>query len=288
MAANDHPDAPHPTSFEMVRRRPSPEIAHLVCALSGYRETAPGQFRQRETASLVVPLIISLGSPFRIALGRDPAESDRQPSFAAGLYAGPVHIESDGAAECIQLDFTPLGAFRFFGGAIPQLTARMVDIGDILGPEGERLRQRLGEEPCWDRRFRLLEAFVARRTMHDPSGEIVFAYRELARSAGSVPIGTLSSSIGWSRKHFTERFRREIGLPPKSVARMMRFHHACRLAQRGGNGWAMIAAESGYADQAHLVRDFAELAGETPRAWARRMAMADGRLYRAPDAFADW
>ena len=102
--------------------------------MTGYRETARGRFSQREAASLVVPLIISFGTPFLIALGREPDAADRQPSFAAGLYAGPVLIESDGGAECVQVDFTPLGAYRFFGGAVVDLAARMVDMVRRAGP----------------------------------------------------------------------------------------------------------------------------------------------------------
>ena len=92
----------------------------------------------------MVPLIISFGTPFTIALGREPDAADRQRSFAAGLYAGAVYIESDGGAECVQVDFTPLGAFRFFGSAMVDLAARMIDIDDVLGSDGTRLRERLG------------------------------------------------------------------------------------------------------------------------------------------------
>ena len=134
----------------------------------------------REASPLRVPLIISLGTPFLIALGRDPDPADRQPSFASGLSIGPVHIESDGGAECVQVDFTPLGAYRFFGGAVVDLAARMVDIGDVLGSEGRLLHQRLGEMRCWQRRFDLLEEFVVSRASHLPSPEIAFAYRRLA------------------------------------------------------------------------------------------------------------
>jgi len=64
-------------------------MADLISGMSGYHEMARGRFCQRETPPLVVPLIISLGTPFLIALGRDPDAAGRQPSFAAGLYAGP-------------------------------------------------------------------------------------------------------------------------------------------------------------------------------------------------------
>src|SRR6476469_8960816 len=141
-------DVTAPVAFQLVRRAPSQRTSGLISGMAGYRETARGRFSQRETASLVVPLIISFGTPFLIALGREPEAADRQPSFAAGLYAGPVLIESDGGAECVQVDFTPLGAYRFFGGAVVDLAARMVDIGDVLGHEGLKLRERMGATDC--------------------------------------------------------------------------------------------------------------------------------------------
>jgi AraC-like DNA-binding protein len=276
------PDLAAPVAFELARRPPSQRTAGLISGMTGYRETARGRFRQREAAPLAVPLIISFGSPFGIALGRDPDAADRQRSFAAGLYAGAVYIESDGGAECVQVDFTPLGAYRFFGGAVVDLAARMIELGDVLGTEGARLRERLGATNGWQRRFDIVEDFVADRASHLPSPEIEFAYRRLARSGGATRIATLAEEIGWSRKHLVDRFRSEFGLAPKAVARMMRFHQACRLARTGtSSGWAGIAADSGFADQAHLVREFTALAGEPPTAWARRLALTDARLTAA-------
>ncbi|MGY3584582.1 AraC-like DNA-binding protein [Bradyrhizobium sp. USDA 4341] len=273
-----------PVAFEFVQRAPSPRTAGLIAAMTGYRETAAGRFAQRQTAPLIVPLIISFGSPFLIALGREPEASDRQQSFAAGLYAGPVYIESDGHAACVQVDFTPLGAYSFFGGAVTELAGRMIELEDVLGHDGRHLREQLGAMSCWQRRFDLIEAFVLRRAGHTPSPEIAFAYRRLARSAGAISITALAGEIGWSRKHLVGRFRSELGLAPKSLARMMRFHRASRLAQSGSRlGWAGIAAESGYADQAHLAREFVEFAGEPPTAWARRQALTGGRLVRSED-----
>jgi AraC-like DNA-binding protein len=277
-------DQAPPFAFELARRAPSQRMAGLIVGMTGYREMARGRFLQREAASLVVPLIISFGTPFLIALDREPDADDRQPSFAAGLHAGPVFIESDGGAECVQVDFTPLGAYRVFGRAVVDLAARMVDIGDVLGREGRTLRERLGAASGWHNRFDLIEDFVAGRANHVPSPEIDYAYRRLARSAGGARIAALASEIGWSRKHLVDRFRSELGLAPKSIARMMRFHRACRFARGGASsGWAGIAAESGYADQAHLAREFASLAGETPTAWARRLALTDSRLLRPLD-----
>lgn len=267
--------------FEIMRRAPCTGLAGMITGMTGYHELVPGDWLHHETASLVVPLIISFGSPFLIALDRDPGRDDRQPSFAAGLHPGPVRIRSDGRAECLQVDFTPLGAFRFFGGALADLTSRMVDLADILGADGRSLRDGLGNLTDWEPRFDLIEAFLLARDRHRPSAGLGYAYARLARSAGVERISALAESVGWSRKHLAARFRAELGVGPKTIARVMRFERACRLARAAG-GWAAVAADSGYADQAHLTREFGALAGESPRAWARRTALTNPQLLRDP------
>jgi AraC-like DNA-binding protein len=270
-------------AFAVIRRQPSNRTRHLLSAITGYREMRPALHHQRETAGLVVPLVISIGTPFRIALGREPEEADRVGSFAAGLYAGPVNIRSDGGAECVQVDFTPLGAYRCLGGAVVDLSQRMIDLGDVFGAPGRRLVERIRATPSWQCRFDLVEAFVGERDAFAPSPGIDFAYRRLAESAGTIGIAALADEIGWSRTYLAGRFRAEIALGPKRVARMMRFQQACGLAQtEAGSSWAAIAAACGYADQAHLVRDFVEMAGEPPGAWARRVMLRDPRLARDP------
>jgi transcriptional regulator GlxA family with amidase domain len=79
----------------------------------------------------------------------------------------------------------------------------------------------------------------------------------------------IASDIGWSRKHLARRFTNEVGLAPKTLALMLRFHRACGLARTGAlAGWAAIAVEAGYADQAHLTRDFTLTIGVSPARYA--------------------
>lgn len=183
-----------------------------------------------------------------------------------------MFVASDGAAECLQVDFTLPGAYRFFGGMVADLANRLVDLADALGRDGPALRERLGNLPDWPRRFALVEAFILRRLGRAPSEPVTHAYRLLLRDHGTLRIGALAAEIGWSRKHLLHRFRAEMGLGPKALARMLRFHQACRLAQEPGSEWAQVAAAGGYADQAHLAREFIDMAGESPQAWARRQA----------------
>ena len=75
---------------------------------------------------------------------------------------------------------------------------------------------------------------------------------------------------GWSRRHVTERFRRQLGVSPKAYARLLRFEHASALLNEKPRGRTLadVAMEAGYYDQSHLTRDFVALAGMTPGAVA--------------------
>lgn len=226
----------------------------------------------RQPAALVVPLVVSIGTPFAIALSRPPDDGDARSSFAAGLHAGPVHIHSDGNAAAVQADLHPLAAFRLFGGAAPALSSAMVPLADLFGRDGRTLVERVGNAATADARLAALTAFVAARLGPPPSAETEATWRALHRSGGTARIEAVAQSLGVSRKRLSARFKAEMGVGPKTAARLLRFAHARRLAAVDDGGWAGIAAAAGFADQAHLAREFAALAGEPPTAWAARAA----------------
>ncbi|MBZ9732297.1 MULTISPECIES: helix-turn-helix domain-containing protein [unclassified Mesorhizobium] len=259
--------------FEMVRRKPAASLAGVVTDICGYRETRLGHFRIVEYASLTVPLVISFAEAFAIGLGHSPGDNDRHASFVAGLYAGPVMIESFGGACCVQVNFTPLGARQFFGLPMSELRDRMVGLDDALGFDGIALRERLGEASDWNARFDIAEGFITSRLVEANalSPEIAWAYRAVIASGGRTRISTLAGEIGWSRRHLAARFTDAIGIGPKTLSRIVRFNRALSLSKRQDDDWAGIAADCGYADQAHLVREFRQLAGETPTGLAASM-----------------
>lgn len=93
-----------------------------------------------------------------------------------------------------------------------------------------------------------------------------WAWRQLARHSGRIPVSSLASGIGWSRAHFTQCFRAEFGLSPKT-ARIFRFEHACRALKADPRHLANVAHSCGYYDQAHMTREWQALAGLSPRQW---------------------
>lgn len=275
---------PHPTApsrrpdaiivatgaFTMVKVSPPSGLEGLVVELALYRETSGKPIRQVESASLVVPLLIGFADPFKIAIGRAPTGADGFHSFTSGLTLRPVNILSAGNCSCLQINLTPPGARRFFGLPMSELTGQMVALDDLGDAPLARLRRQLGDEPDWDRRFALAEAFLFARMQGtaEPSRATAWAYQRIVATGGRASVSRLAREVDWSRKHLAARFHDEIGLPPKQVARIARFQSAQKLAASGKTeGWADIAAACGYADQAHLAREFRGFAGATPSAW---------------------
>jgi len=138
----------------------------------------------------------------------------------SGLFAGHVVIDSTGASACVQVNFTPLGAFRFFGVPVGELCGRMVPLEDMSDAGLGELRRRLEDTADWNQRLKLAEAFIAARLRRAPAEHpaTAAAFRTLCAGYGEVPVATVAARVGWSRKQLAQRFRDEVGLPPKAVA----------------------------------------------------------------------
>ena len=259
--------------WELVRAEPAPDLVGAVIGYTGYRETGAPGLTRLEPATTIIPLIINFGAPFVTTMA-DGAQA-KPAGFPAGVIDRPVLVSSQGAAACVQIDFTLAGAYRFFHLDPREMAGRIVALED-LGLGGQ-LVERLESAPTWDRRFALVEAFVRHRlaTGRDLSVEIAGAVTML--HGGGVRIRDIAAAIGWSERHLARRFAAETGVRPKTVARILRFETARRRMTRAqSGGWADIALASGYADQAHLIREFRLLSGLCPTAMLAQDASMPG------------
>ena len=219
-------------------------------------------------------VIVNLGAPF----GGLPG------SFVAGLEDTASVVEYGGSWSCLDLKFTPLGAYTLLGLPMEEITGQVVDIADVLGPEGRRMVEAVTAAPTWRYRFALLDDFLLRRAMDGPvpSAEVTQAWRRLTGSGGRVPIGALAAEVGWSNRHLIAKFKEQVGLAPKSLARILRFTHLLDLLGRTEHvQWDRLAVECGYYDQPHLNRDFRDFTGLTPTEYLANVTPGAG--VRAPE-----
>jgi AraC-like DNA-binding protein len=96
----------------------------------------------------------------------------------------------------------------------------------------------------------------------------VWAWDRLVTRRGSTPVTAIAAEVGWSRRHLTARFDQEFGLTPKVAARVLRFEASvARLRAAPHARIADVAAAAGFADQAHMSREWRDLAGCAPSRW---------------------
>ena len=236
-----------------LRQSPSPAVRNLA----GWYERVDHPVVRRELPGGRIVLVISFGPPLEVD-GRSYG------SFVAGLHDTAAITEHEGVSHGVQAYLTPLGAERLFRMPMGELANRGADLADLLD-DADELAERLYEAPGWPARLALLEAYIDRRVAEAPPAprEIEWSWQRLLGSDGAVPVAELAQEVGWSRRHLAARFREHVGLPPKALARILRFERAAERL-RGGADLADAALDSGYYDQAHFNRDFKAFAGVTP------------------------
>jgi AraC-like DNA-binding protein len=238
----------------------------LVTRYIGYEQHDVALSVHRGLPSRHVTLIISLNDPVRIS-GRDGPESMQ--GLVGGLRSEPVLISQDRTQRGIHLELQPFGVRSLFGISAAELTGHIVALDDLGWPALTQLPDRLAAVSTWSERFGIIDDVLAAKASQPLSvaAELSEAWRLLLATGGLVHIADLADEIGWSRRHFGERFRTEIGLAPKQAARILRFERAGALMRRGHLDLAGLAVKCGYYDQAHLSNEWRALAGCSPRTW---------------------
>lgn len=225
----------------------------------GFTETARSFGRWLLPPPTSVTVILNVGEAF----GGLPE------AFVAGLDDTYSMVELGGAVSCVDVKLTPLGAYRVLGGPMDELAGRTVDLDDLTGgPAWARLLDAVRAAPDWSERFAVVDRFLAERAAAGPAvaPQVTYAWRRLSTGEGSVRVGALAAEVGWSHKHLITQFHRQVGVPPRTVARVARFNTLLRRLDLAPApvGWGDLVATCGYYDQAHLDRDFRQFAGTTP------------------------
>jgi AraC-like DNA-binding protein len=255
---------------QVVRRKASARLSpYLLGGLEGWSKLSGETVLLREVPFPGVPLILNLGEPWEI--GDPGVASERRDSFVAGMHTAPSIVRASATWTCIELRVTPLAARRILGLPMHELANRTVNLAELL-PGIDELTTRLHESASWAERFDLVESFLAMRLdASEPAHQgVEWSWQRLRSAGGRVAIGDLANELGWSHRRLISRFREQIGLAPKAAARVLRFDSVVRALTSTDDGeLARIALDCGYFDQAHLNRDFRELAGTTPTSFVR-------------------
>jgi AraC-like DNA-binding protein len=254
-------------SWEYAIAKPHAALRPHVREYYGWIERVAPPVCRREVPTDEVPIIINFGAPFRLFDQADPSRWTEFGSFTTGAYDTYVLVGSSGPSAGIQVNLSIVGARLFLGRPLRALKNRVVELEDLFGRAARLLTQELYDAASWDVRFDILDRELTARILgaRTPSAAVLGAWSRLVATGGRASIGGIVREAGCSQKHLIAQFREEIGLSPKSLARVLRFGRAVRIIKEGhGAPLVEIAHDCGYYDQAHFSRDFRAFAGVTP------------------------
>lgn len=191
--------------------------------------------------------------------------------WASGLRTAPITIPSGTDAAMMVVAFKKGRAAPFFPFPMNEIADCVIDADLVWGAEFGALRERLLDIKEIDQRFRLVEEYLLTmaRSRLDASPCVAFAVDEMTTHPDAISIARMNHKIGYSQKHFTDMFRRQVGVVPKTYLKIMRFQKAVKTIDAAATiDWGHIAHECGFYDQAHFINDFKHFSGFTPAKYA--------------------
>ncbi len=193
----------------------------------------------------------------------------RDSGFDSRVIGAMTHPVLKNYSEPIQvfgIRFAPGAASMFLDLPINLLNDECVEL-ESFWPDSKSIDDQLNSVSETNRRIAIVENCLSQK-LKASSPQWTVAH-DVVKAVTANPIqcnvAALSKSYGLSRQHLTRLVKATCGLGPKQLARIMRlqmlFEH---LKSKPNVNWSLLAADFGFFDQSHLIREFRELVGTTP------------------------
>jgi AraC-like DNA-binding protein len=253
----------------MIRHRPTAPLNAAVDCIWWSSRSDDSRVSEHMLPSGQAHLIFSLhNAPITWA---PPDRHNDFRTWTRGVVHGPQSTYYVTGAKpkgrVIGVSFHAGTAGAILGVPLDELQDRHICIEDIWGSSAMELRERLATAASPQAAISILErALIVRMQrpllLHPAVAHALQTLRPAAR------ITEIQQQSGYSPRHFIQLFRSNVGLAPKQFYRIRRFSAALARIARGRQSLADVAVTSGYSDQAHLSREFRELAGVSPTAYS--------------------
>lgn len=192
-----------------------------------------------------------------------------------GVLRGSRTKVLEGRGRVLGVMFRPGGFRPLAPGPMTHLTDREAHLLDWFGPASARWADEVREASGQEVMVAAAEAFLAPRLPREPHPceEAIRIVERIAADPSVRRVDQVAAQAGVAERTLQRLFAEHVGVSPKWVIRRYRVYEAAERAARGLDvTWAALAAELGYADQAHLTREFTAAFGVPPDRYARRQA----------------
>ena len=271
--------------FDFITRAPGGSLRGFVESIWHALGTVPyAREKIAPTGSCVAMFV--LGDP--IIQTPDDGAGDRVRATRGvmiGAHDRPLINEPTGETFAVGIVATPVGCEAVFGIRPAELRGKAVDLEGVW-PAATSVREQLLRCPDGPARLDLVEGYLTDNHRNDIPGAARCGQAiEMLEAAPTRPIASIADELKVSHGHLDREFTRVVGLTPRALARLLRLRRLVEGIDVGGDvPWTDLAAELGWFDQSHLIRDFKRHTGVTPSEYvaAQRGAYSPDQATDAP------
>ncbi len=263
-----------PFDFDFRRHEPEGPLGRAVESVWYARGTVP-YVRERIAPTGSTVAIIVLGDPIlQIGDGGRGARHLAARTSLIGPHDGPMVNEPTGETHAVGIVTTPVGAGAALGVDPGSLRGEVVDL-EQRWPAATGLRDRLVDLDDPDAKVDLVvdHLIATTRPLSEREATIERIVAMVERDP-TTPVADAAAEVGWSPGHLSRVFAAVVGLTPRVLARLLRLRRLLHeLDVHGEIRWSVLAAEWGWCDQAHLIRDLKRHVGVTPSQYVEAQAV---------------
>jgi len=191
-------------------------------------------------------------------------------AFFVGIYKDAVTWKTSGYSVCFGINLKPESLMKLFKIPASTVFNSYTDINNFVSKKVAVLSEKMFDIQCPVLLTKLAEEFLFTqlRNMKEERNFVDEATKMIRQSKGKISIEDLSRHLYVSERKLQRGFKDYLGTSPKTYTRIIRFRNAYEYVQQARQketiSWADVSYHHGYADQAHLIRDFKEFTGTIP------------------------
>jgi AraC-like DNA-binding protein len=264
------------SGFDFRLRTPDGPLGRAVASVWYARGTVPYR-RERVAPTGSTVAVIVLGDPIIETAGDAgalPLRAER--GFLIGPHDRPVINEPTGETHAVGIVTTPVGCRAALGLDPAALAGQVEELIGLWSPATD-LRERLLAAPNPEAMLDLVVACLDEGLdLAIPGLDRCERAVAMLQDEPTRPITDVAAVLGVSHGHLDREFKRVVGLAPRRLARLLRVERLLEAIDIDGDvPWVELAAQLGWADQSHLIRDVKRHTGSAPSAYlAARRAFA--------------
>lgn len=189
-----------------------------------------------------------------------------------GVVTGKFTRTLTGTGQVFGVKFKPASFYPILQSSVAALTDHVIPLTQIFGPASQDLSHTIFALPDDMDRIAAMEGFL-RAHLPEPDATVCRIndmVDSIIRDRTILKVEDVAARSNLGKRTLQRLFQQYVGVSPKWVIQRFRLHEAVERMAGEAHDWPKLAVELGYFDQAHFIKDFKALVGQTPAEYARQ------------------